>query len=549
MKTLSFFFLLILHSNSAVATEQKSKGAVTHSPLSTTFKADVKDGFHFNEKAPNKLSIDEVTFKPSKTTAKTLEFTSLPKVKKSAKASLFVCDDGLTTCEMHALDLAGKKSSPTVPTARSSDFGKINEQGFIVDDLQKALDLAAKQKSLVLVDFSARWCPSCVRLETEIFETPEFKQMTANLIKVKVDTDRFENSVIGEKFKIVGIPTLLVINSNQQEIDRILDYQPMNQLRDFFSLLKTNPTPIHELMSQSSSKDQKLLLTLGQRLLASGKTLEATEIFAKLNAQPREYWEAKLQLAAENTKKNPEKKNEQIQTLKEAIQAEDDSSRSINWRRDLVELLKSNPAEQKKWVSEGVALADSLLNDREKMFRALRTDRIGEFTDFEPLMIAMSRADLIETGEGQDNNVATEAWLKAANTGTLLNIDAKHEGTALRYLIVLSKAKLWSEANALALSLLKKNPKNVDVQRRRLKMLLELKKFDEAIAVGNQVLKQSYGRNEFWVAEALAKSYLAAKRKKEARALIDRYLSRSEIDWSNLESSKKKLQEMKQQTL
>lgn len=549
MKTL-FLTLLFVATTAGAELQQKSKGALTHTPLGTTFKADLKEGYHFNEKAPNKIVIDDKTFKPAKTTARTMEFSGLPKVKKTAKASLFVCDDALTFCEMHSLDLGGKKVVAQKASSRSSDFGKTNEHGFIIDDLEKALAQAAKQNSLVLIDFSARWCPSCVRLETEIFDLPEFKKVTEGFVKIKIDTDRFENTLVAEKFKVIGIPTLLVINSKQEEIDRIVDYQPMNQLRDFFSLIKNDPTPIALLQGKSSLIDEGQKLILGQRLLAAGKTEDAVATFSSLKARPNEYWEARIALASENAKKNPDKVTEHIQTLKEAIAAEGDTSRSLGWRSALVGLLETNPEAQKKLVSEGVTLADQMLADKSVLMRAIRTERVGEFTDFEPLMVAMWRADLIETGEnGKDNETTTSAWLKAANTGTLLNIDSKHEGTALRYLIVLSKAKLWSEANELALSLLKKNPKNVDIQRRRLRMLMELKKYDEAIQVGNAVLKQSYGRNEFWVAEGLAKTYLAAKKKKEARALIDRYLSRAEIEWSNLESSKKKLQEMKQQTL
>ncbi len=547
MKKYLLLTVTLLSFSTHAQLEQKSKGALSHSPLTAVFKADLKDGFHFNEKAPNKLTVDNKSFKPTQISARTLEFSQLPKMKKDAKASLFVCDDGLTTCEMHAIDLGKKKISPVAASSpRSPDFGKINEHGFIVDDLQSALNLGQKQERLILVDFSARWCPSCVRLEGEIFTLPEFKKLTENYVKVKIDTDRFENTVVAEKFKIVGIPTLLVINSNQQEIDRILDYQPMTQIRDFLAAIKEDSTPIAELMQKSSTAGEATLLTLGRRLLASGRTQDSVDLFSKLKSRPNEYWEAKIALAAENSQKSPLKTEDQIQVLREALAAEGESSRSINWRRDLVALLEKNPTEQKKLVAEGVTLADSLLSDRDKLMNAIKTERVGEFTDFEPLMIAMARADLIETGEnGKDNQATTAAWLKAANAGTLLNIDADHEGTAVRYLIVLSKAKLWSEANSLALSLLAKNPKNVDIQRRRLKMLMELKKFDEAILVGNQVLKQSYGRNEFWVAESLAKSYLAAKKNKEARALVERYLSRNEIDWSNLESSKKKLLELK----
>ena len=47
----------------------------------------------------------------------------------------------------------------------------------------------------------------------------------ADFVKVKVDVDRFENSVLAEKFMVKGIPSLVVITPAQEEVSRALRAQ------------------------------------------------------------------------------------------------------------------------------------------------------------------------------------------------------------------------------------------------------------------------------------------------------------------------------------
>ncbi len=104
----------------------------------------------------------------------------------------------------------------------------------------------------------------------------------------------------------------------------------------------------------------------------------------------------------------------------------------------------------------------------------------------------------------------------------------------MRHLIVMTKAKEYKAADKLAVRLIKQDPKNPELQRRRLRLLLELKDFDGAIKLGKKVIANSYGRNEFWAAETVAKAYAQAGNKKEARIFIESYLKRP--NWIGLRS-------------
>src|SRR5690606_3532825 len=112
-----------------------------------------------------------------------------------------------------------------------------------------------RKKQLVLIDFSARWCPGCVRYEADIFPTQEFKRATKKFVKVKIDVDRFENFGLAERYKIVGIPTLVIVNWEEKEIDRLVDFAPIEKLTPFIASVVSDPTPMSEMMLQKETKD------------------------------------------------------------------------------------------------------------------------------------------------------------------------------------------------------------------------------------------------------------------------------------------------------
>lgn len=530
--------LLIALAGVASPPKPRTADALTVELKGDAYTGRLTEGFHFNEKAPNVIVVDGKSIKPAKLEPRLIMFTGLPKSFSAGKAHLYVCDDAVTFCEPRVFELgtgAGevqlKEKSPAKP-------GKVNKHGFIEEDFQGAIAKAKPKNQLILVDFSARWCPGCMRLESEIFQTKEFKSLTRDLVKVKIDVDRFENTVLAERFKIQGIPTLLVLNSAQEEIDRIYDYQPMSTLGLFINSIKADPTSLMELEKKAEGKDKNAVHLLGKRLVMAGRFEDALRHLSAVTPRPPEYWTARIGAAA---------KDELAAVLREAISAEPGSSRSIGWRTELIGLSDSK-LETESLMKTGVALADQLLKDAHARTDAMKTDLIGEFTGYEPLMIALAKVDLLVAGKVTAER-QTAAWAEAAAIGKKLRISAAAPGPAIRYLGTLIKAERLQEADRLSNELLKRDPANAEIQNRRLRVLLAMKRYPEAIKLGEISLKNSYGRNEFWVAENLAKAYIGAKRNDEARKLLDGYLSRKDAEWPNIQGSRKSMEELRKTTL
>jgi thiol-disulfide isomerase/thioredoxin len=542
-----FLYLIFAFSTSLFAAESapqlRSASALTTSLQKDGYSAQLKEGFHFNDKAPNLVQVDGQSLKPVTLRPRQINF-SLPSKYQEAQALLYVCDDQITFCETHKLTIKGsaEEAAKSLEKKKAARPTKDSE-GFWEGGLEHAFELANTKNQLVLLDFTARWCPGCVRNKNEVFSTAAFKKISKDLVKVKVDVDQFENFPFSEKYKVKGIPTLILLNANNEEIDRVIGFEPTEKLAPFFKAAQEDPTPAAVLMNTPESAEMKTQLKAGQRLLASGKAAESIPFLSRVQPPPVELLAAKVDAAQGAYEKDGAgKKDLYAKELREAIKAEPGSTRSIAWRTELVKL-EPKSDEAKALVKDGSQLADELLKDEAKLTKAVVGDEVGEFQGYEKWVVAMNKADLIEAAEAPEAE-QLKAVSEAADLGFAYHIPISKAGPSLRQLSLLSAAHRWTEAEAQANRILKADPKNTDVKRRKIKILNSLSKFDEAIALGEKLIGQVEGRNEFWVAESLAKSYLGSAKKDSAKRLLTAYLARPEMQTEKMKSSKKGMEDL-----
>lgn len=549
MKTFVSFVLVMVVG--AMARAENSVGdALETKIVKQKIVATLKAGFHFNEKAPNAAVVDGKRVEPT-TLSRQKIVIPVPTVYTLAQATLFVCDDALTFCEPKTVDFRGTAEANAYMTARAEmkraqpkeikkKRSKINKHGFIEDNLDQAAEQAKKNNSLILVDFSARWCPGCIRLENEILGTKEFKTASKSFVKVKLDYDRFETLPLKSKYAIFGIPTLIVLNADLEEVSRIVDYQPLPILKEFLADAKKTPTAIEKLRAQAAVGDNEANLAIGLRLYSANRFEESLPYLEKVKPTPIQYLDAKVRAAEDSFKESSGRRSSYVETVTEALKAEPNSSRSILWRTGLLAAIDS-PAEKKSIAAAGIVVADDLLAHPQKVKDAIKGDFIGEFAGYERLLIAMNRAELIEaSGASEDEIKAARA--KVTAVGRELNIPISRKGPALRLLIAMGEAKEYKDGEIQARKLLKADPKNPELQRRLLRMLNGQEKFAEAVQVGRKALSKSYGKNEVWVAQQLAKAYTGNHQLLEARALARSYLERTDIDWKAMPAEQKDLQ-------
>ncbi len=521
------------------APELRSAKALKTSFQANSFSANLNPGFHFNDKAPNGIQLQEKFIKPNTFLPRTIKFENLQKDITSGMAYLYVCDDKVTFCDMHSISL-GSKGIFSKPKIKTQSNRKINLHGFILDDFDTALKNAKNENKIILANFGARWCPACVRLENEILTDKKFKNLTKSYVKIKVDIDQFSSFVIKDKYNVKGVPTILFLTPAGKEITRFYDFQPMSFINEVINEIKNYPEAIEELETKELTPEIKI--RLAKRYFFSDQHSKAIALMETMNPFPREYWFAKVAEAESLYKKDPSNKKYQIQTLIKAIESNPESSQSLVWRMNLVSVLDKNSKEIKIRAQESEILTQKLLNDETALKSAISTDFIGEYTDLEGFYIAMINA---ETSELADLN-SKKSWENVITQGEKYKINAHTPGASLRLLTAMIKAENFEKALNLVNGLLQTKNQDGDLLRRKMRILFELKKYEEAIQTGENALKNSYGINEFFVVETLAKAYVSSNKKDHAKKLISRYLNRNEINFSDLKTIKGKLENLSQ---
>jgi len=105
-----------------------------------------------------------------------------------------------------------------------------------VTDLPSAQATAKAENKIVLIDFTGSdWCGWCIRLRNEVFSKPEFDAYASqNIVLVEADFPRRKeqsaelkqaNAALQRRFHIEGYPTIIVLNSDGQQIGT-MGYQP-----------------------------------------------------------------------------------------------------------------------------------------------------------------------------------------------------------------------------------------------------------------------------------------------------------------------------------
>ncbi|HOD67313.1 MAG TPA: thioredoxin fold domain-containing protein [candidate division Zixibacteria bacterium] len=112
------------------------------------------------------------------------------------------------------------------------------------------LQRAAAEKKHVLVDFTAKWCGFCKKMDRETFAKPEVVEMiNANFIPVKVDGDSqkelnvngykiTEANLAKKEFGVRGYPTFWFLKSDGSKLGQITGYRPPDVMMEALSYVK-----------------------------------------------------------------------------------------------------------------------------------------------------------------------------------------------------------------------------------------------------------------------------------------------------------------------
>lgn len=110
--------------------------------------------------------------------------------------------------------------TPGLDTLPSSQESTSATAGEIPEPVASALIEATIQQKLLFVECYAEWCIACKALEETTFSNPEVQAVLDDYLVLKMDTD--VGIEASSYFRVVGMPTLLVLDAEGKEITRLV---------------------------------------------------------------------------------------------------------------------------------------------------------------------------------------------------------------------------------------------------------------------------------------------------------------------------------------
>lgn len=116
------------------------------------------------------------------------------------------------------------------PGIEPSDMSERNgDASAEISPVEAALATAQKESKLVFVDFSAAWCLACKVLEESVFSDSAVQAALNSYVFVEVDTDEYPKTAT--TYQVVGMPTLVILSTEGEELFRSVGLIEADDLR------------------------------------------------------------------------------------------------------------------------------------------------------------------------------------------------------------------------------------------------------------------------------------------------------------------------------
>lgn len=124
--------------------------------------------------------------------------------------------------------------------------------------VDEAFVVAKESGKPIYLYWGAVWCPPCHAIAATVFKSPEFIERSQLFVSVYLDGDKENAQAYGEKFDVRGYPTMIVFDSNGEELTRIPGGIDLQAYANILDLTLDNTSSVNELVAALTSGDQEL---------------------------------------------------------------------------------------------------------------------------------------------------------------------------------------------------------------------------------------------------------------------------------------------------
>jgi thiol-disulfide isomerase/thioredoxin len=114
---------------------------------------------------------------------------------------------------------------------------------------EQAFEEAHSSGRLVMLYWTAEWCPPCHDLKENVFPKRSFVEKSRLFVPVYLDGDQPHAQTWGEKLGVFGYPTLVVLNSDGKEIVRVSGGMNLAAYEEVLDTALSTTQPMDELLA------------------------------------------------------------------------------------------------------------------------------------------------------------------------------------------------------------------------------------------------------------------------------------------------------------
>lgn len=112
------------------------------------------------------------------------------------------------------------------PDARAAAPASYDAQLIWLASEADAVSQAQAERRPVLMHFDSQWCADCKRMKLETFGDPRVRELAARFVAVRIDATDDEDpevNAILQKYTVINVPTLILLDSQGHEQRRITE--------------------------------------------------------------------------------------------------------------------------------------------------------------------------------------------------------------------------------------------------------------------------------------------------------------------------------------